>query len=223
MLHRINVAVKSRIKEITTRNLNKLSNLRNKRSTYSSNINHISFISNTVYNISSYTLTEDEYNTLAFGLDYHISTRINKSIINIQLGLYFQSINRYVNDVLDNKISHLKTKLRNTCDRYNQVKLSSQFNIKDDTSKQHKLDLVYFSRCPSTDCTGSYIGETARRLSERVMDPAGRDTKLHIVRHCLNSKFLNMGYSNNTYIRRISEALFVKRYCTSLNVQHDSL
>ena len=49
------------------------------------------------------------------------------------------------------------------------TKLSSQFNIKDDTNKQHKHDLVYFSRCPSTDCTDSYIGETARRLSEHVM------------------------------------------------------
>ena len=30
------------------------------------------------------------------------------------------------------------------------TKLSSQFNIKVDTDKQHKHDLVYFSRCPST-------------------------------------------------------------------------
>ena len=39
----------------------------------------------------------------------------------------------------------------------------------------NKHDLVYFSKFPSTDCTDSYIGETARRLSERVMDHAGRD------------------------------------------------
>ena len=88
-------------------------------------------------------------------------------------------------------------------------------------------DLVYFSRCPSTNCTDSYIGETARRLIERVMDHAGRDAKSHIVRHCLNSnyetvnienfKILNMGYDNNTYKKRISEALFVKQYRPSLN------
>ena len=63
--------------------------------------------------------------------------------------------------------------------------LSSQFNIKDDTNKQSKHD---FSRCPSTNCADSYIGKTARRLSERVVDHAGRDTKLHIVRHCSNTK-----------------------------------
>ena len=67
------------------------------------------------------------------------------------------------------------------------TKLSSQFNIKGDTNKQHKHVLVYFSRFLLMDCTDSYIGETARRLSERVMDHAGRDTKSHIVRHGLIS------------------------------------
>ena len=113
------------------------------------------------------------------------------------------------------------------------TKLSSQFNIKDDTNKQHKHDLVYFSRCPSTDCTDSYIGETARRLSERVMDHTGRDTKSHIVRHCLscnhetvnieNFKILNMGYNNNKYKRRISEGLSVKQYHPSLNMKDNSI
>ena len=35
------------------------------------------------------------------------------------------------------------------------TKLKSQFNTKDDTNKQHKHNLVYFSRCPSTTCTDS--------------------------------------------------------------------
>ena len=68
------------------------------------------------------------------------------------------------------------------------TKLSSEFNIKDDTNKQHKHDLVYFSRCRSMDCSNSYIGETVRHLSEDVMDHTGRDTKPHIVRHCLMNR-----------------------------------
>ena len=113
------------------------------------------------------------------------------------------------------------------------TKLSSHFNIKDDTNKQRKHDLVYFSRCPSTDCTDSYIGETVRCISERVMDHAGRDTKSHIVRHRLNPnngtvnfenfKIVNKGYNNNTYKRRISEALCVKQYRPSLSVQGNSV
>ena len=39
----------------------------------------------------------------------------------------------------------------------------------------------------STTFTDCYIGETSRRLSEHVLDHAYRDTKSHIVRHCLHS------------------------------------
>ena len=127
LLHRINVAVKSRVKATTTRHLNKLSNLRNKRSTYSSNSNHISFIKNTVCNMWSYPLNEDKYNALAFGLDQHIPTRTNNNIVDTEFELYFRSINRYRNDIPDSKISHLKTKLRNICDRYNRIRVPYKF------------------------------------------------------------------------------------------------
>ena len=113
------------------------------------------------------------------------------------------------------------------------TKLSSQFNIKDDTNKQHKHDLVYFSRCSSTKFTDIYIGETTRRLSERVMDNAVRETKSLIVRHGLNSnhetvnienlKILNMMYNNSTYKMKISGSLFVKQYHPSLNMRDNSV
>ena len=127
LLHRRNVAVKCRVKATTNRHLNKLGNLRNKRFTYSSNSNHISFIKNTVSNTSSYPLTEDEYNTLAFGLDQHIPTRTNNNIIDTKCELYFQSINRYANDIPDNKISHFKTRLRKICDRHNHIRVTYKF------------------------------------------------------------------------------------------------
>ena len=113
LLHRINVAATIRVKPKATRYLNSSSNLRNNRSIYNSNSNHISYLKNTVCNMLSYPLTEDEYNALAFGLDQHIPTRTNNSIIDTEFELYFQSINRYASDIPDNKISHLKTKLRN--------------------------------------------------------------------------------------------------------------
>ena len=35
--------------------------------------------------MSPYTPTEDEYNSLAFGLDHHISTRTNKILLTLNL------------------------------------------------------------------------------------------------------------------------------------------
>ena len=86
-----------------------------------------------------------------------------------------------------NLIRPIKTSSKKTLLEKQDVKIiltggksSSHFNIKNDTNKQHKHDLVYFSSCPSATFTDSYIGETARHLSERVVDHAGRDSKSHI-------------------------------------------
>ena len=62
--------------------------------------------------MSFYTLAEDEYNALTFGLDHDIPARTIKNTEN-DVEVYPQSINRYVNEIPDNVISHLKTKLRN--------------------------------------------------------------------------------------------------------------
>ena len=111
--HRINVAVKRRVKAIKTRYLKRLSNLLNERSAYSKNINQMSFIKNTVNSVLSHTLAEHKYNVLAFGLDYHISTRTNRNNIDIEFELYFRIINCYLNEIPDNIVCYLKTKLRN--------------------------------------------------------------------------------------------------------------
>ena len=113
------------------------------------------------------------------------------------------------------------------------TKLRSQFNIKYDKNIRYKHDLVYFSRFSSTTYTDSYIGEKARRLSERLMDHGGRGTKAHVVRHCLNTNhetvncehfnILDIGYNKNAYRRRIYEAFFVKQYRPSPTVQDNSV
>ena len=94
-------------------------------------------------------------------------------------------------------------------------------------------NLVYSSSCPSSTCNNCYISETGRRLNERVLDHSGKDTKSHVVKHSFtaNHKIVNMehfnilksGYSNYIYKRKISEALFVKQFRPTLNVQDNSV
>ena len=94
LLHQINIAVKSKVKAITSRHTKKLINLRDKRSDYNNKFNNYTctFIKATVHNMSSYNLTQEEYDALAFGLDHHIPTRTNKNIIDTEFELYYQSI-----------------------------------------------------------------------------------------------------------------------------------
>ena len=127
LLHQINIAVKSRVKAITTRHTKKLINLRNKQSTYDNRDNHTSFFKNTVYNMSSYTLLEEEYNALAFGLDHLIPTKTKRNVTETEFELYFQSIHRYANEIANSKISYLKTKLRNICDKYSRIHMPYKY------------------------------------------------------------------------------------------------
>ena len=48
------------------------------------------------------------------------------------------------------------------------------------TKFEHKHDVIYFGKCPEQNCTDNYLGESARRVSEGIIDHGGRDKKLHL-------------------------------------------
>ena len=76
------------------------------------------------------------------------------------------------------------------------IKLCSSFDIKDDTNRQHKYDLVYFNKCFSTFCSDSYIGKTARCLGECVVNHVHRGIKSRIVRHSSNADHETVNVEN---------------------------
>ena len=53
---------------------------------------------------------------------------------------------------------------------YQGTQLSSRFQAKDQAKFEHWIDVVYYCKCPENDCDDSYIGETDRRISERIID-----------------------------------------------------
>ena len=73
---------------------------------------------------------------------------------------------------------------------YKSKKLGLYFNIKDSTKLEHQLDLTYFTQCPEVNCNETYIGETARRLQERVLDHAGKDRISNMVKHSMDTSHL---------------------------------
>ena len=85
--------------------------------------------------------------------------------------------------------------------------------------------------CPHEQCTHSYIGETARRLKERILDQSSRDKNSACLRHSKNTghpyvkndefKILSSDHANYKK-RKISEALFIKEQKPSLNEQVQS-
>ena len=103
---------------------------------------------------------------------------------------------------------------------YSGTRLSSKFTkIKDITVKEHQCNIVHYVKYPESKCSENYTGETARRLSERVLDHNGRDAKSHLVKHAIEKchKYPKIGYKNNTLKRRFTESLFIKDVRPFLN------
>ena len=109
---------------------------------------------------------------------------------------------------------------------YKAKKLSSCFNIKDRSPLIHQHNLVYKYNC--ADCSSTYIGETARRLEERVLDHNKRDKNSHVLKHRRERNHCDITMNDITVLsknfktnekRKISEALIIRSQKPSLNVQ----
>ena len=102
---------------------------------------------------------------------------------------------------------------------YRGKKLGSLFETKDQTIFEHKHDVIYHGKCPVENCVDDYIGETARRVNERIVDHTGRDANSHLLKHSIESghkplevidyKIIGTGYRKNTMKRKLSEALII--------------
>ena len=120
-----------------------------------------------------------------------------------------------------------------TCTAYSGTKLSSKFQLKDQTKKDHQHDVVYYAKCPEEQCTEDYTGETGRRLIERVKDHSGKDSKSHLFKHAKETnhktvtlddfKIIGKGYKRSKFRRKLAESLHIKEKRSSLNTQEASV
>ena len=116
---------------------------------------------------------------------------------------------------------------------YTRKKLSSQFNIKDKTNFEHQHNLIYHVNCSLPICKDNYIGESSCRIHECIKNHSGRDHKLHMLKHCIekhydnvtqeNFKIIAKNFKNNKWKQKISESLWIKDLCPTLNAQDKSV
>ena len=112
-------------------------------------------------------------------------------------------------------------------------KLNSCFSIKDKTKFEHQHGLVYYANCTKPSCCDNYVGETGRRIIDRIKDHNGRDHAAHMVKHNIetsptdvntaNFKIIDMNFSNCKRKRKIAESLWIKDLRPTLNVQEKSI
>ena len=82
--------------------------------------------------------------------------------------------------------------------------------------------------CSAENCSDDYVGESARRIIERVKDHGERDTKSHVLKHSSEKEHIEVtqevfkiivsNFKNSRLKRKIAEALLIKQKRPSLNV-----
>ena len=118
-----------------------------------------------------------------------------------------------------------------TC--YTGKRFNSCFKIKDKKKFDHEHDLVYHGRSPEESCTDEYIGESGRRVIERVKDHNESDKSSHMLRHSIKKnhakvtandfKVIERDYRSNARQRKVAEVLLIKQFRPTLNVQEQSV
>ena len=68
--------------------------------------------------IQSYTLSDEQYEGLSFGLDTHIPVKVNKNASYTEFEVFLSKfIEGHISNIPENKLRQIKTNLRNTCDK----------------------------------------------------------------------------------------------------------
>ena len=108
-------------------------------------------------------------------------------------------------------------------------KLSTHFQIKDQVELEHNHDVVHVRTCPENNCSDNYVGESTRRIPERIIYQYGGDQNSHLFNHnCIKHhpntskndlKIISTGFKNNYCRRKIAEALLIKQIKPYLNVK----
>ena len=137
----------------------------------------------------------------------------------------FNSMKSYVSKILPKNVK-VQT-------AFTGKRLSSCFKTKDRAKFEHQRDIIYQVKCSAENCLNDYIGESARRIIERVKYNGGRDTKSHLLKHSSEKehvevtqddfKIVGTNFKNNRLKRKIIEALLLKQKRPSLSVQDQSV
>ena len=77
----------------------------------------------------------------------------------------------------------INTKIETT---FKCTKLSSFFNVKDKINIEHNHDLIYHTKCPEPACIDGYVGDSVRRITDRI-----RDHTSHVLKHSIEKSHKN--------------------------------
>ena len=91
-------------------------------------------------------------------------------------------------------------------------KLNSCFSLKDKTSFEHQHDLAYYVNCTEPSCRDNYVGETGRRIIERIKGHSGRDHASQMVKHNIETSRTDINTANFTTLNVQEKSIPLKLF-----------
>ena len=125
----VNTTIKSKVKSISRRHQKKLIKFRNRQTT-PEKISDNKYIKHILHSLSPYQLSEEEYEALSYGLDYHVPSKTNNNVNNTEFEKFYQSILSNISNIPDDQLTVLKTRIRNTCHKYNRINVPYRYRQK---------------------------------------------------------------------------------------------
>ena len=80
-----------------------------------------------IHNYSTYSLSNEQYIALSYGLDTHIPSRTNASTIYNEFEVFFRGLLKDTGNIPETELQLIKTKLRNTCEKYTKIKVPCKY------------------------------------------------------------------------------------------------
>ena len=100
-----------------------------------------------------------------------------------------------------NKLLPSNTKIKAA---FKSTRLSSCFNVKDKIGFEDNHDLIYHTKCAEPTSIDDYVGESTRRIIERIKDNNRRDHTSNVLKHSMEKSHKNV---NTIYLIRIFKLL----------------
>ena len=80
-----------------------------------------------VHNYSTYSLSNEQYIALSYGLDTHIPSRTNANMIYTEFEVFYQGLLKDIGNIRETELQLIKIKLRNTCEKYPKIKVPYKY------------------------------------------------------------------------------------------------
>ena len=75
-----------------------------------------------VHSYSTYSLSNEQYILLSYGLDTHIPSKANTNMIYTEFEVFYQGLLKGIGNIPETELQLIKTKLRNTWEKYTKIK-----------------------------------------------------------------------------------------------------